>query len=656
MISRTRARPDRQGIAVLVLAGFCFALWTWTSYARWASFAYRTFDLAYYVQAIWQLIHGRFHVSVQYVPLLGNHVEPIVFLAAPFFFVFRHPMLFVAMQNAGLATMGPVGYSIARRLGLTKTESMLMAAALLFAPATGFIALHEFHPEALTAPFLLLMLRAYLTGSVRQHWLWFIAVLACKENMAPLLAGYCLVQCLVERRLGFAHLRRWFIIPMGVAIGWFVLCSKVITPALNSGNIDYAALYDRLGANPIEILLNLVKRPELFAHALGQSVIHGNLVWGLFLPLLFLPVLRPKWLLISAPIFLQHLLSWRSSEWTIYFHYAAPILPLLWFAAVEAIPLLAARPAWARVRSALPWLILTATFVTNGLLGPTVEIAATTRDWFAHKSERARKGAFIAKIPARASVLAPLPYLSHLAMREELHSLHYVLKGLKTLSRQSFEAIPATDFVLIDYRDIATFDSIAGYYHPQMRTADGRVVPSSDRLLHDFLARSDWQSESTDELTLLRRVETKPDALAASDQVLVEMTAQTRLAAITKSREVIGEGESFDVTMSWRFRGEREVFPWMALQLTAPERSQAIILMRGLCAPEVKTGPCAEMWRVSSAARIPPGTYQLEALFFDNTKRSWSAAHGKDNSPTELLCPPVSLGSLKVSKSPEAPK
>src|SRR5438132_10132546 len=43
--------------------------------------------------------------------------------------------------------------------------------------------------------------------------------------------------------------------PRGVAVLWFLVCSKVITPALNSGNIDYVALYDRLGTSVGDILL-----------------------------------------------------------------------------------------------------------------------------------------------------------------------------------------------------------------------------------------------------------------------------------------------------------------------------------------------------------------------------------------------------------------
>jgi hypothetical protein len=122
---RQRAEPGK--VIVTALAGLFFLICTWTSYARWANFQYRSFDLAYYVQAIWQLIHGRLDVSVENVPLLGNHVEPIVFLFAPLFAVFRHPMLFVIVQNAALATMPLVGYNIAKRLGLMENVTVYCA-------------------------------------------------------------------------------------------------------------------------------------------------------------------------------------------------------------------------------------------------------------------------------------------------------------------------------------------------------------------------------------------------------------------------------------------------------------------------------------------------------------------------------------------------
>ena len=82
-----KALSDRTGLKLsLVASALFFLAVTATSCARWANFEYRTFDLAFYVQGIWQFLHGRFDVSVLQVPLLGNHVEPIVFLLAPLFF------------------------------------------------------------------------------------------------------------------------------------------------------------------------------------------------------------------------------------------------------------------------------------------------------------------------------------------------------------------------------------------------------------------------------------------------------------------------------------------------------------------------------------------------------------------------------------------
>src|SRR6266550_7710418 len=641
-------------VVITTLAVIFFLVWTWTSYARWADFQYRSFDLAYYVQAIWQLIRGRFDVSVENVPLLGNHVEPIVFLFAPLLAIFRHPMIFVVVQNAVLVSMGPVAYSIARRLGFDNKQACLLGVAILLAPAAGYIALHEFHPEALTAPFLLLMLQARVTKSLGRHWLWFVAVLACKENMAPLLAVYCATFCVLERDRTFAERCRWYLWPMSVAIVWFVICTRVITPALNSGNIDYLGLYDRLGTSAGNILLNAFVRPQLIGQALLESLSHGNLVWGLLFPFLCLPLLRPRWILIATPVLLQHLLSWRSSEWMIYFHYGAPLLPLFWIASVEAI---AAFDRWklpAFLPRIVPWFIIVACAVAQFSI--LSGIVSRNADWFEGGPERARKNALVAQIPPTSSVVAPLPYLSHLAMREKLYSLHYILKGLKTLSRSSYEPPAATDFVLIDCRDSATFDPGAGFYHPTMKTVEGRIVPSSDRLLHDFLKGAVWTADEQDELTLLRNLGsrrtpvTAEQSSSADGESGVFSIGATRLLRIGTTGEVVSRSQPLEVRLRWKFQGERDIFPWMLLRLSRDEKAKVALLVKGLCAPEATEGIYTEHWRVVTTERLPPGDYSLEALFVDNSKRAWFETTSGGGGDSTLLSAPVSLGHIKVEQ------
>ncbi len=563
-------------------------------------------------------------------------------------------LIFVAVQNAALATMPLVGYNIARRLGLDGKRACLLSAALLLAPAAGYIAIHEFHPEALVAPFLLLMLQARAAKSIRRHWLWFVAGLACKENMAPLLIVYCATQCIAERNRGLAEVRRWYVWPMILALIWFLLCAYVITPALNSGNIDYVALYDQLGTSPGNILVNAFSRPQLIGKALLQSLTHGNLVWALLFPFLCLPLLRPRWIVIAAPILLQHLLSWRSSEWMIYFHYTAPLLPLFWIASVEAI---AASDEWKHVPSFVSrvtaWLVIVGCVAAQIWVGPLGRIVTTTADWLGSGQERARKNAFIAQIPPASSVVAPLSYLSHLAMREKLYSLHYILKGLKTLSRSSYEPPSSTDFVLIDYRDSATFDPGAGFYHPTMKTVDGRIIPSSDRLLHDFLKKAVWTADEQDDLTLLRNLRstvTAEQSSPADEEPGVFSIGATRLLSIGTTGEIVSRSQPLEVHLRWSFQGERDVFPWMLLRLSRDEKVTVALLVKGLCVPEATEGIYTETWRVVTAERLLPGDYSLEALFVDNSKRAWFETTSGGGGDSTLLSPPVSLGHIKVEQ------
>ncbi|MFL6521048.1 MAG: DUF2079 domain-containing protein [Chthoniobacterales bacterium] len=640
-----RRLPVDYGLAAALGAALVFfATSTWVSYAHWANFQYRTFDLAYYVQALWQLLHGRFDVSVEGVPLLGNHVEPIVLLLLPFLAVFQHPIVLVVIQNAALATMAPLSFSIGRRLQLSRTCAAVLATVVLLNPASVYVALHEFHPEAFTAPLMLLVIHARLRNSTVLHWLAVAGLLACKENMALLVAAYCAVHLLVERKRPLSELRRRYVWPLVASLGWFALCANFITPALNSGAIDYLALYDRLGRSPGEILIKAFTEPHRWIAALGQSFHEGNLLYGLLVPFLGLPLLRPRWLVIGIPILLQHLLSWRSSEWQIYFHYAAPLIPLFWVAMAEAVAGLNGAKL-SRIRFAIPWLVLIACLGAQIVLGPAQVVVSTITEWSSGETERARKRDFIAQIPAAASVVAPLPYLSHLAMRERLYSLHYILKGLKTLSRSEYEPPRPTDFVLIDYEDSATFDPIAGYYHPAMRTVDGRVIPSSERLLHNFLKPASWAMTSTDELTLLQRTSWTPASPTIDFNMAskTEIDANTTLLTLEKSANTVGE-RGLDITISWNFHGARESFPWMFLQLTSRDRAQTVTLSRGLCAPAIENQVYQEKWHITTV-RIPPGQYDAEALFVDNSRRLWAEKSGSGGGAPSIR---VSLGLLTV--------
>jgi uncharacterized membrane protein len=592
------------------LGALLFAVVTFTvSWWHWWTFQYGTFDLAFYVQAMWLALRGQWTVSLLGVPLMGNHAEPIVFLLAPLFAICPHPMLFVVVQTLALASMPFTAWRIARRLDVEPGPAIVLALATILTPATILVGLYEFHPEAFAAPLLLLLIEARRARRHGAFWLWFLAVLGVKENMALLLVAWCVVFGALEWRRGVAWLWRWNALPCLVAAGWLLVCATVIGPRLNAGHVDYLQLYAHLGGSGGEIVKNFFVAPQRALGALWRALTHGNLLWALILPLLLLPLFRLRWWLIASPVLLQHLLSWRYSEWSLGAHYPAPLIPLFWIAAAEMFPLLRDQRLVARV-------LVGGCVLAQVWAGPWRALVREA-PWIAEKiAERQWKAPLLAAIPRKASVVASQPFLSHLAKREQLISLHHILKGLKTLSRESYGTPAPTDVVLIDYADGATFSTQAGFYHPRMRTAADREVASSDRLLHEFLRQRSWHTRAVGSVTLFKRG--RSSASFVSDFPPVRFDDTTTLLAMQMAGDEPG---SVQMRFVWEHTGERARFPWMMLVLN--DGRQLYPFVKGACAPEAPAGRCAEEWTLIFPDSVPAGTYTLHALFYDANEAAW---------------------------------
>lgn len=599
----TTPRAIRLGAVLFALAVFLVSWW------HWWTFQYGTFDLAFYVQALWLALRGEWWVSLLNVPLMGNHPEPIVFLLTPLFAIWPHPMLFVVVQTVALASMAFTGFRIATRMGLDRPASTALGLAMLILPATSSVGIYEFHPEALVAPLLLLLIEAKLAERYGAFWLWFLAVLACKENMALLLVAFCGVFGVLEWRRGRAWLVRWNLVPLLLAAAWLAICAVVIGPWLNAGNVDYGQLYAHLGGSGGEIIRNFFVEPHRAGAALWRALTEGDMVWALLLPLLLLPLLRLRWLLIASPILLQHLLSWRFTEWSLGAHYPAPFIPLFWIAAVEGLQKL-------RTPRAIAFSVLGACMLSNVWLGPARELIAQVPGLTAKLEEREWKAQLIENIPPDASVTAVQAFLSHLAKREHLYSLHHVIKGLKTLSKEPYVP-PLTDVVVIDYSEQNTFSTTAGFYHPRSRVDAERFVPSSDRLLHEYLRQRTWRVQARNELAVLSRGEPLPPFVPNTPPVPFD--EQTTL--LNLQIPMVRPG-AMQFRFAWNFGPERMRFPWLMLVLS--DGRNLYPFLKGACAPEAASGRYFEDWLLAFPAWLPAGNYEMFALFFDANEAAWN--------------------------------
>src|SRR5688500_17873466 len=183
MFEDYQRRPRTLWIAAIFFCVLVIA----DSWFRWSTFQYRTFDLAFYTHSFWLMLHGGSHSTILDVSIMGNHAEPICYLLLPFFWVWQHPIFFIVVQAAAIGTMPFTAYRIARRMEFSRRGATWLALSILIAPATGFMVLHEFHPETLAAPLILLMLEARLAQRVGSFLVWFVLAVACKENVALLL-------------------------------------------------------------------------------------------------------------------------------------------------------------------------------------------------------------------------------------------------------------------------------------------------------------------------------------------------------------------------------------------------------------------------------------------------------------------------------------
>ena len=601
-----------------LFAGVVFLVSWW----QWWTFQYGTFDLAFYVQALWLALRGKWTVSLLNVPLMGNHAEPIVFLLTPLFAIFPHPMTFVAVQTLAFATMPFTAWRIARRMEIERPAAICLALATVLTPATLSIGIYEFHPEALSAPLLLLLIEARLAERHGRFWLWFIAVLGVKENMAPLLVAFCAVWAVLDWKRGRAWLLRWDLVPLGVAAAWLLIFGKVISPALNAGNVDYLQLYGHLGKSGGDIVMKFFTEPSRLFKAVQVALTHGNLLPALLVPFLLLPLLRPRWLLIAGPLLAQHLLSWRYSEWSLGAHYPAPFIPLFWIAAAETMTRIRAQKTVAAV-------LLAACVLAHVWWGPARGLVAEVPQLSARLEEREWKAQMLRAVPESASVTAAVPYLSHLAKREQLVSLHHILKGLKTLSTAAYTPPPASEVVIIDYEDTLTFSTVAGYYHPRMHTDVDSEVASSDRLLHEYLRPHAWRAHSRNQLTILTRGEPAPAPPAGSAPIIFDET--TTLTSMQLVRDLPG---AMHFRLGWQFTGERTRFPWMMLVLSDGEHLYPFV--KGACAPQAGAGAAGEEWTFVFPSAMRPHFYSAFMLFYDAGEGAWKKKLPPDD-PTFVL-------------------
>lgn len=434
-------------LACTALAALAYAGYSITRHNHFNSKAY---DLGLHAQVFWNTSQGRlFASSVEVSNYLGDHVSPIIVLLAPLYRLWPDPRSLLTLQALALSLGAlPLAWLARRRLLSAWPEAahffaLLLAVIYLTYPALGFVNRFEFHEEALAVPLLLLAFCFLDKQRLGAMSLTLLLTLLCKEDMGLLVAAFGAFAWQRSRRWSGPPSRRGQVIGLlwlVVGLSWSMLALLVVIPAWRGAQSDTLGRYAWLGSDTGQILANLLRHP---GQALGH-LLEPRRAWFLvkfLLPVGFLSLLSPA-VLIALPILAVNWLAGNLYQASIYFHYAAPLIPIVFAASVYGLERAASgnqtgadslespnsQPRLSTMRPALLacWLIGCA--VLAQVFDQFWQQPTGSADWENYGLERRvdaqRFAQAAALLPADGAVATTEAYAPHLANRQQLYLLY----------------------------------------------------------------------------------------------------------------------------------------------------------------------------------------------------------------------------------------
>jgi uncharacterized membrane protein len=394
------------------------------SVLRHDAFETGRFDLGNMVQAVWSTEHG--HV-LQVTNLhgaqssrLAAHVDPILVVFAPLWWIWPSPNLLLTVQALAVALGALPLFWLARKHTGSERAALGFSLAYLLFPATGWLTLNEFHPVALGCPLLLFAIW-YLDEDRLLPFAFFAALAALTREEVPLVIAGLGIWYAIGRR-------RWLaggaIAVAGIAAT--AIAIQLVIPHFHHGTgSSFYRRYDAVGGSAAGIVRKAFTDPgRLLSVAFDHRGAHYLI--NLLLPIAGLALLAPLVLVALVPELALNLLSSVDAQSSIHYHYVAGEIPILFAAAAIGARRLG---RWA---GAAATAVVVAAIVGNYLLGPIpLWRFVPGGQTFQAKSARVTRhdriaGRELKLIPAAAPVTATNALGAHLSERKRIFSFPHL--------------------------------------------------------------------------------------------------------------------------------------------------------------------------------------------------------------------------------------
>ncbi len=321
-----------------------FVVLTATAWRLHGRFLTHALDLGYFDQIVWSTANGHWFANTLKYPwnFMGDHLSPILLCVAPVYWLWPNVKALLAVQTLALALAGLPIYWLARRVN--KWLAPVVLTCFYLNPSLHLINLRDFHEIALATPLIALAVYALVRRRYPLLTASLFFALLCKEDVAILTLAFGIYLLFDSRS------RAWGLGVSLFSVAWLLLALQVIIPAFREER-EYGSIgarYGYLGATPREALKTLITRPgvplvHLFRKDVGAAFLRQLLPTG-FVALLGWPLFA-----LSLPVFLYLQLSDEPSLYTLQEWHVAPLLPLLYAAAIQGLGYLKSRARWCAV-------------------------------------------------------------------------------------------------------------------------------------------------------------------------------------------------------------------------------------------------------------------------------------------------------------------
>ncbi len=351
-LPRTRFYWICLSLVILAVIGYCVYFIIYQT-ARQDAFKTNAEDLAIMDQAIWSLLHGSlFHQTVCNVLTDTNcyglsgisrfalHFEPILFPASLLYVLWADPKTLLVFQTLVVASGAFPAFWLARLRLRSAWAAVPFALLYLLYPAQLYALTFDFHAETLTVALLLFAIYFLYIRKTIWCFVFIVLSLACKEEIAGVVAMLGLWALLLQRR------KRVGLGLLALAFCWTGVGLIVVHYASPVGYTLLASRYSYLGNNIVQVVVNVLTHPVsmIKAHVLEAS--HSQYLRDLLAPAGYLPLLAPWILVLAAPTLALNLFSSNPGMYSGRYQYNAEIVPILIFATIEATVLIVWATRW----------------------------------------------------------------------------------------------------------------------------------------------------------------------------------------------------------------------------------------------------------------------------------------------------------------------